>query len=90
MPDLFLICLFTENKKIENKSGTFFRGPAGQGLAHIPTDLVRSYLQNGRMITLLDEYEFHYPALHFYYPRENKRHELLRAFVEFLRPISST
>ena len=58
---------------------------AGGGLAHLPNAFVKTHIEDKRVVKLLEDYTYTYPALYLYYPRENRQTETLRAFVEFFR-----
>ena len=58
---------------------------AGDGLAHLPTALVKPQLENQTVVRLLEDYAYTYPALYLYYPCQNRQTETLRALVEFFR-----
>ena len=57
----------------------------GDGLAHMVTRFVRPYIEDGSLVTVLNDYAYTYPALYLYYPRENRQHEMLRAFVQIFK-----
>lgn len=56
----------------------------GVGLVWIERELVREFLENGRLISVLDDFAIHYPPDYLYYPNRQIS-PTLRALVEFLR-----
>ncbi|MEM7444242.1 MAG: LysR family transcriptional regulator [Pseudomonadota bacterium] len=61
------------------------RTARGHGLSHLVCRFTESLVDEGAIAPLLGDYAYAYPALFLYFPRENRRNEVLRAFVEFFR-----
>lgn len=57
----------------------------GAGLAYVFEDQVRSLLQQGRLLRVLDDWCPHYGGFYLYYPGRRHVPATLRAFVDFLR-----
>ncbi|WP_371136061.1 LysR substrate-binding domain-containing protein [Devosia sp.] len=57
----------------------------GVGLAYMPVDQVQSYVDEGRLIRVLEDWSPTFTGYHLYYP--NRRHHSLAfsAFVDALR-----
>ena len=60
---------------------------AGHGIGWSLRAALEADLQAGTLETVLDDYVTTLPPLYLYYPEQNRRLELLRLFVDFLRVI---
>jgi len=57
----------------------------GFGLAYVLEDAARPYLDDGRMVAVLDEWSPPFPGFVLYYPRQRQMASALRAFVDMVR-----
>ena len=58
---------------------------AGVGLAYVPEDLVRSYLETGQLKRVLADWCPPYPGHHLYYPNRRQSERAFSLLVEALR-----
>jgi DNA-binding transcriptional LysR family regulator len=58
---------------------------AGLGLAWVPEDLAKPYLEDGRLIAVLDEWCVPFPGYHLYYPNRRHTSSASTLFIEALR-----
>ncbi|WP_250627049.1 LysR family transcriptional regulator [Pinirhizobacter soli] len=58
---------------------------AGLGLAWVPEDLAKPYLDDGRLIAVLDEWCVPFPGYHLYYPNRRHTSSAFTLFIEALR-----
>ena len=58
---------------------------AGMGLAFMPEDLVRSYLADGRLIRILEDWCPPFPGYHLYYPSRRQSSPAFALIVNALR-----
>jgi DNA-binding transcriptional LysR family regulator len=58
---------------------------AGFGLAYLPEDQVQPYLDDGRLIRVLDDWCPPFSGYHLYYPSRRQRRPALALLVEALR-----
>ena len=54
----------------------------GDGIAHLLVPFVKPYLDDGSLVTVLDEYQHSYPPLFVYYPQEHRSLKLMRSFLD--------
>ncbi len=57
----------------------------GIGIGKFFRDDVAANLADGSLMAVLERHGFRYPGFHLYYPRDNARLALLRAFVDFMK-----
>jgi DNA-binding transcriptional LysR family regulator len=57
----------------------------GLGVGYFPEILVSSYIANGRLVRLLEDWCGHFPGLYLFYPSRRQMPGPLRAFVDFMR-----
>ncbi|KAF1014780.1 MAG: HTH-type transcriptional regulator PgrR [Stenotrophomonas maltophilia] len=57
----------------------------GIGLAYVLEDATRPYLDDGRMVAVLEEWCDSFPGFALYYPKQRQMTAALRAFVDLLR-----
>lgn len=57
----------------------------GLGLAHVPEELARPYLESGQLIEVLREWNPHWQGYHLYYPSRRHSSPALNKFVETFR-----
>jgi DNA-binding transcriptional LysR family regulator len=58
---------------------------AGLGLAYLPEDQVQSYVSEGRLIRVLDDWCAPFPGYHLYYPSRRQVAPAFAVLVEALR-----
>jgi DNA-binding transcriptional LysR family regulator len=58
---------------------------AGLGLAYVPEDQVRSYIAEGRLIRVLDDWCAPFPGCHLYYPSRRQPTPAFALLVDALR-----
>jgi DNA-binding transcriptional LysR family regulator len=58
---------------------------AGFGLAYLPEDEVKSYLQDGSLIRVLDDWCPLFPGYHLYYPSRRQQAPAFALFVQALK-----
>lgn len=58
---------------------------AGFGFAYLPQDMVRPYLDDGRLVSVLEEWCPVWPGLHLYYPNRRYPSRAMTLLVEALR-----
>lgn len=58
---------------------------AGLGLAWIPENIATPYLDDGRLIAVLDEWCVPFPGYHLYYPNRRHTSSAFTLFIEALR-----
>lgn len=59
----------------------------GLGIAYIPERAVRSHLENGRLVAMLEDWCPEIPGLCLYYPGHRHVPSGLRAFIDLLKDI---
>ena len=57
----------------------------GLGVGYFPEILVSSYIANGRLVRLLEDWCGRFPGLYLFYPSRRQMPGPLRAFVDFMR-----
>jgi DNA-binding transcriptional LysR family regulator len=57
----------------------------GLGLAWVPEDMARSYIEAGELITVLEDWCAPFPGYHLYYPNRRHMSSALTLFVDALR-----
>jgi DNA-binding transcriptional LysR family regulator len=57
----------------------------GLGIAYVPEPAARAWLDDGRLMTVLDDWCPVIPGLYLYYPGHRHVPAGLRAFIEVLR-----
>ncbi len=57
----------------------------GIGLAYVLEDAARPYLDDGRMVAVLEQWSPPFPGFVLYYPRQRQMTSALRAFVDMVR-----
>ncbi len=57
----------------------------GLGLAHVPEELARPYLESGQLIEVLREWNPHWQGYHLYYPSRRHSSPAFTKFVETFR-----
>ena len=60
---------------------------AGLGIAYVPERSARPYLDDGRLVTVLEDWCPSIPGLFLYYPGRRHVPSALRAFIEVLREV---
>ena len=58
---------------------------AGMGLAYLPEDQVQSYVDEGRLIRVLDDWCAPFPGYHLYYPSRRQPAPAFAVLVDALR-----
>ncbi|WP_338564201.1 LysR family transcriptional regulator [Erwinia sp. E_sp_B01_3] len=58
---------------------------AGFGLAHVPEEAVASYIQQGKLVSVLQDYCPAWDGLHLYYPSRRQSSRALTLIVDALR-----
>ena len=58
---------------------------AGLGLAYLPEDQVQTYLAEGRLIRVLDDWCPPFPGYHLYYPSRRQSSPAFALLVDALR-----
>jgi len=57
----------------------------GLGLAYVLEDAARPYLDDGRLVAVLEDWSEPFAGWVLYYPRQRQMSSALRAFVDMLR-----
>ncbi|HCV97230.1 MAG TPA: LysR family transcriptional regulator, partial [Stenotrophomonas sp.] len=57
----------------------------GLGLAYVLEDSARPYLDDGRLVAVLEDWAEPFPGFVLYYPRQRQMSSALRAFVDMVR-----
>ena len=57
----------------------------GLGLTYLPEDQVLSYIENGQLIRVMDDWCGPFPGYHLYYPSRRHASPAFALFVETLR-----
>jgi len=57
----------------------------GLGLAYVLEDAARPYLDDGRLVAVLENWSEPFPGFVLYYPRQRQMSSALRAFVDMVR-----
>ncbi|PMX03119.1 LysR family transcriptional regulator [Pseudomonas sp. FW215-R2] len=57
----------------------------GFGLSYVPTDIVASYVANGRLIRVLEDWSPQFPGFHLYYPNRRQTSPAFALLVDALR-----
>ena len=57
----------------------------GMGLAHVPEELARPYLESGQLVEVLREWNPHWQGYHLYYPSRRHSSPAFTKFVETFR-----
>lgn len=57
----------------------------GLGLAYVLEDSARPYLDDGRLVAVLEDWSEPFPGFVLYYPRQRQMSSALRAFVDMVR-----
>lgn len=57
----------------------------GLGLAYMPEDQVQSYIEDGRLIRVLEDWCQPFPGYHLYYPNRRHASPAFTLFVDALR-----
>lgn len=58
---------------------------AGLGVAYVPEDMVRNYVANGELISVLEDWCSFYPGYYLYYPNRHQTSSAFSLLVETLR-----
>ena len=58
---------------------------AGMGIAYVPESVTRRHLDNGSMVTVLEDWCPYLPGLHLYYPGHRHIPPALRALIDTIR-----
>lgn len=58
---------------------------AGHGLAYVPEDLARPYLDDGRLLPVLEEWWRTFPGYHLFFARQHETSRAMRVIIEALR-----
>jgi DNA-binding transcriptional LysR family regulator len=58
----------------------------GMGIAYVPETSARSWIQNGKLVALLEDWSPPVPGLRLYYPGHRHVPPALRAFIDTIRP----
>lgn len=58
---------------------------AGFGLAYIPEDIARPYVEDGRLVSVLEDWCPPFPGYHLYYPKRRQQSPAFSKVVEALR-----
>jgi DNA-binding transcriptional LysR family regulator len=59
----------------------------GLGIAYVPERSAKSYLDDGRLVTVLEDWCPSIPGLFLYYPGRRHVPSALKAFIEVLREV---
>jgi DNA-binding transcriptional LysR family regulator len=57
---------------------------AGVGLALAREDVVRSHIERGEFVSVLDEFSTPFPGFYLYYPAWRQASPALRALIDYL------
>lgn len=57
----------------------------GFGLSYVPTDIVASHVENGRLIRVLEDWSPKFPGFHLYYPNRRQASPAFALLVDALR-----
>ena len=57
----------------------------GLGLAYVLEDAARPFLDDGRLVAVLEDWSEPFPGFVLYYPRQRQMSSALRAFVDMVR-----
>ncbi|CAB3809419.1 LysR family transcriptional regulator [Paraburkholderia fynbosensis] len=68
-----------------NAYDIFEAAKAGFGLAYLPEDMVRSWVSNGQLVSVLEDWCPLWPGLHLYYPNRRQTSRAMTLLVEALR-----
>jgi DNA-binding transcriptional LysR family regulator len=58
----------------------------GMGIAYVPETSARSWIDNGKLVALLEDWSPPVPGLRLYYPGHRHVPPALRAFIDIIRP----
>ena len=57
----------------------------GLGISGVLAPLAKKSVEEGKLVTLLDDYQFSYPSLHLYFPQHSQKARRIRVLVDFLK-----
>lgn len=61
----------------------------GVGIGYLLEPYVSSFLQEGRLVPVLEDWSPHFSGWHIYYPSRRQMHPPLKVFIEFVRNMNS-
>ena len=58
---------------------------AGGGITFAPEETFRPYIENGQLVSMLDDFLPHFPGFYLYFPQRRNIAPKLRALIEHVR-----